>query len=44
MSKVIFIPGAGRGPGKDIGQRALDAGHQVMAAVRDPRKIVLTVP
>ncbi|MCL7380008.1 SDR family oxidoreductase [Streptomyces sp. 35G-GA-8] len=40
MSKVIFVTGAGRGLGTHIARAALDAGHQVVATARDPRKVL----
>ncbi|MFD7284570.1 SDR family oxidoreductase [Streptomyces sp. NPDC059863] len=40
MSKVIFVTGAGRGLGTHIAREALDAGHQVVATARNPRKVL----
>ncbi|MFF8026130.1 SDR family NAD(P)-dependent oxidoreductase [Streptomyces sp. NPDC007896] len=40
MSKVFFVTGAGRGLGVDIAQRALDAGHRVVATGRRPEDVV----
>ncbi|AXQ30496.1 SDR family oxidoreductase [Solimonas sp. K1W22B-7] len=37
--KVWFVTGAGRGLGVDIAKAALAAGHAVVAAGRDPRKV-----
>jgi len=43
MSKAILVTGAGRGLGTDIARQALDAGHQVVATARDPRKVLDTL-
>jgi NAD(P)-dependent dehydrogenase (short-subunit alcohol dehydrogenase family) len=39
MSKAFFITGAGRGMGADFARAALDAGHRVVAAGRDPETV-----
>jgi NAD(P)-dependent dehydrogenase (short-subunit alcohol dehydrogenase family) len=43
MSKVWFITGAGRGLGIDIAQRALAAGHSVVATGRDADRVLQAV-
>jgi NAD(P)-dependent dehydrogenase (short-subunit alcohol dehydrogenase family) len=42
-SKVWFITGAGRGLGIDIAQKALAAGHQVVATGRNAGKVLAAV-
>jgi NAD(P)-dependent dehydrogenase (short-subunit alcohol dehydrogenase family) len=39
MTKVWFVTGAGRGLGVDIAQKALAAGHSVVATGRDPEAV-----
>ena len=39
MSKVWFVTGAGRGLGIDIAQKALEAGHSVVATGRNPEAV-----
>src|SRR3954469_1429601 len=41
--KVWFVTGAGRGMGVDIAQKALAAGHAVVATGRDPDKVARAV-
>lgn len=41
--KVWFVTGAGRGLGIDIAQKALAAGHSVVATGRDPDKVLEAV-
>lgn len=43
MSKVWFVTGAGRGLGVDIVQRALAAGHSVVATGRNPAAVLRAV-
>src|SRR3954467_1839388 len=43
MSKVWFITGAGRGLGIDIAQKALAAGHSVVATGRNPDEVLKAV-
>jgi NAD(P)-dependent dehydrogenase (short-subunit alcohol dehydrogenase family) len=39
MSSVFFVTGSSRGLGRQIVERALDAGHRVVATARDPRSL-----
>ena len=39
MSSVFFVTGSSRGLGRHIAERALDAGHRVVATARDPRAL-----
>ncbi|WP_284740191.1 SDR family NAD(P)-dependent oxidoreductase [Amycolatopsis sp. RTGN1] len=39
MSSVFFVTGSSRGLGRRIAERALDAGHRVVATARDPRAL-----
>ena len=39
MSSVFFVTGSSRGLGRQIAERALDAGHRVVATARDPRAL-----
>lgn len=41
--KVWFITGAGRGLGIDIAQKALAAGHSVVATGRDPERVLKAI-
>lgn len=43
MSKVWFVTGAGRGLGIDIVQKALAAGHSVVATGRNPASVLRSV-
>jgi NAD(P)-dependent dehydrogenase (short-subunit alcohol dehydrogenase family) len=43
MSKVWFVTGAGRGLGIDIAQKALAAGHSVVATGRNPEAVLKAV-
>ena len=43
MSKVWFVTGAGRGLGIDIAQKALAAGHSVVATGRNPAAVLKAV-
>jgi NAD(P)-dependent dehydrogenase (short-subunit alcohol dehydrogenase family) len=43
VQKVWFVTGAGRGLGVDIAQRALAAGHAVVATGRNPDRVVEAV-
>ncbi|RSS57134.1 SDR family oxidoreductase [Streptomyces sp. WAC01280] len=43
MSKVIFVTGAGRGLGTDIGREALATGYQVVATGRRPEEVEKTL-
>jgi NAD(P)-dependent dehydrogenase (short-subunit alcohol dehydrogenase family) len=43
MSKVWFITGAGRGLGIDIAQKALAAGHSVVATGRNPDAVLKAI-
>jgi len=43
MSKVWFITGAGRGLGVDIAQKALAAGHSVVATGRNPDAVMKAI-
>jgi NAD(P)-dependent dehydrogenase (short-subunit alcohol dehydrogenase family) len=42
-NKVWFVTGAGRGMGIDIAQKAIAAGHSVVATGRDPDKVLKAV-
>ncbi|MEV6643697.1 SDR family NAD(P)-dependent oxidoreductase [Amycolatopsis sp. NPDC051371] len=39
MSSVFFVTGSSRGLGRQIAERALAAGHRVVATARDPRAL-----
>ncbi|SEF38220.1 NADP-dependent 3-hydroxy acid dehydrogenase YdfG [Amycolatopsis pretoriensis] len=39
MSSVFFVTGSSRGLGRRIAERALAAGHRVVATARDPRSL-----
>ncbi|MGW5723571.1 SDR family NAD(P)-dependent oxidoreductase [Amycolatopsis sp. NPDC003865] len=39
MSSVFFVTGSSRGLGRQIAERALAAGHRVVATARDPRAV-----
>lgn len=39
MSSVFFVTGSSRGLGRQIAERALAAGHRVVATARDPRSL-----
>ncbi|MEU0794983.1 SDR family NAD(P)-dependent oxidoreductase [Amycolatopsis sp. NPDC005961] len=39
MSSVFFVTGSSRGLGRQIAERALAAGHRVVATARDPRTL-----
>jgi NAD(P)-dependent dehydrogenase (short-subunit alcohol dehydrogenase family) len=43
MSKVWFVTGAGRGLGIDIAQKALAAGHSVVATGRKPEAVLKAI-
>ena len=43
MSKVWFVTGAGRGLGIDIAQKALAAGHSVVATGRNPDAVLKAI-
>jgi NAD(P)-dependent dehydrogenase (short-subunit alcohol dehydrogenase family) len=43
MSKVWFVTGAGRGLGIDIAQKALAAGHSVVATGRNPPAVLKAI-
>ncbi len=43
MGKIWFVTGAGRGLGVDIAQKALAAGHSVVATGRDPGAVMKAV-
>src|SRR5580693_5514756 len=43
MSKVWFVTGAGRGLGIDIAQKALAAGHSVVATGRNPDTVLKAI-
>ena len=39
MSKVWLVTGAARGLGRFIGEAVLEAGHRLVAGVRDPSRL-----
>ena len=43
MGKVWFVTGAGRGLGIDIAQKALAAGHSVVATGRNPDAVLKAI-
>jgi NAD(P)-dependent dehydrogenase (short-subunit alcohol dehydrogenase family) len=43
MSKVWFVTGAGRGLGIDIAEKALAAGHSVVATGRRPEAVLKAI-
>jgi NAD(P)-dependent dehydrogenase (short-subunit alcohol dehydrogenase family) len=43
QNKVWFVTGAGRGLGIDIAQKALAAGHSVVATGRDPERVLKAI-
>jgi NAD(P)-dependent dehydrogenase (short-subunit alcohol dehydrogenase family) len=43
MSKVWFVTGAGRGLGIEIAQKALEAGHSVVATGRNPHAVLKAI-